>query len=133
MEELLEEKNGPLDSHLKWPRLCADISCVHCKFKQLLLRIKLFLMSLPVNEQLSILAILDAFLLQKGLYLGQIGRVTGHVCRQNDAYKALSEGLVVIPREVLEKVILLSIEQKKGLCCMIVLLDTLITIANCAL
>ena len=90
-------------------------------------------MSLPVDQQLAILAILDAFLLQKCLYLGQIRRVTGHIRRQYDAYKALSEGLEVIPREILKKIILLSIEEKKGLCRMIVLLNALITVADCAL
>ena len=96
----------------------------------MLLRVEFFLVGLSVDEKFTVLPVRDALLLEEGFYFGQIRRVTGHIGGQNDPYKPLSESLEVISGEFLEKVILLAIEQKKGLSCVIVLLYALVTVAD---
>lgn len=113
MEELLEKKYGPFNSNLKGPSLCGDVSRVDSELKQLLLRVELFLVRFHVYQQFSVLPAGDTFLLQKGLNLGEIRSMTSHVCCQNDSNEALSECLEVVPRKLLQKVVLSLIEDAK--------------------
>ena len=56
--------------------------------------------------------------------------MTSHVSGQNDTHKALSEGLEVISSEVFKEVVLSSVEEGEGLSRMVVLLNTLVTVAD---
>ena len=53
-----------------------------------------------------------------------------HVSGQDNAHKALAEGLKVVPREVLEEIVFSFVEQGEGLCRVEVLLHTLVAVAN---
>ena len=56
--------------------------------------------------------------------------MTSHVSGQNDTHKTLSEGLEVISSEFFEEVVLSPVEEGEGLGRMVVLLHTLVTVAD---
>lgn len=123
MEKLLEKQFGPLDSDVKGASLRGDVGRVDTELEQLLLGVKLSLVRSVVDQVLAALATRHILLLHDGLHFGKVARVSGHISRQDDPYEPLSEGLEVVPREVFQEVVLLTVENRKCLSCMIILLD----------
>ena len=133
VEKLFKQKNGPLNCDFERPCLCGDIGRMNSKLKQLLLSVELLLVRFSVNQQFTVLTTLDTFLLEECSNFGQVSGVASHICGQNDANKALAEGLEVVSGEVFEKVVLLLVEESERLGRMVVLLHTLVAVANCSI
>ena len=103
---------------------------MHEELEQRLLGVELFLQALAVDQELPIFTVCDSLLLQDGLHFGEIGGVARHVCSQNDADEALTEGLEVISTEILQEVVFSPVQDRERLGGMVIFLHRLVTVAD---
>ena len=96
MEELFKEKLSPLNCDIEGSCLCRDVSRMHYKLKQGLLRVEFKLGRAPVNHLTLVLAIADALLLQQSLHIIEVRGVTSHISRQYNPNEPLPECLEVV-------------------------------------